>query len=480
MKRYHLNEEEVKCTMIRKNQSIFNTFNMLSDGVLTFLSYILAVEFRFTLLDGRISIHMYNSAFVAVMLVYSAVMVLGYYLLHLYSPQRFSRVGWNNLRILSANAVGALMLMAAMYIVRVIDISRLAVIVFWFLSSMFVIIKHTVLHMLLRHYRARGYNQKHFVLVGNGKLAHQYLEDSRNNPYLGICVDGYVSAVERPELGCCLGSYEQLGEILENHEYDGLIVALEPHETQYMKHVLAAADKEGIDVKLIPFFNEYYPAYPTIDRVGRTKLINLRATPLDSTGNAMIKRAMDIAGSIALILLTSPVMLTVAIGVKLSSPGPVFFVQERIGKDKKPFYMHKFRSMRVDIDHEGWSTDYDPRKTRFGSMIRKYSLDELPQLFDVLIGNMSLVGPRPEIPRFVRQFKEEIPLYLVRQQVRPGMTGWAQIHGLRGDTSIEERVQYDIWYIENWSVLLDIRILFKTAFGGMKNSELIGVKKDAA
>ena len=142
--------------------------------------------------------------------------------------------------------------------------------------------------------------------------------------------------------------------------------------------------------------------------------------------------------------------------------------------------MHKFRSMRVDIDHEGWSTDYDPRKTRFGSMIRKYSLDELPQLFDVLIGNMSLVGPRPEIPRFVRQFKEEIPLYLVRQQVRPGMTGWAQIHGLRGDTSIEERVKYDIWYIENWSVLLDIRILFKTAFGGMKNSELLGAKKDAA
>ena len=166
-------------------------------------------------------------------------------------------------------------------------------------------------------------------------------------------------------------------------------------------------------------------------------------------------------------------MIASLIGVKLSSPGPVFFKQERIGKDKIPFYMLKFRSMRVNAEEAtAWSTNEDPRRTKFGSFIRKYSIDELPQLFNVLKGDMSLIGPRPEIPFYVAQFKETIPLYLVRQQVRPGMTGWAQVNGLRGDTSIEDRVEHDIWYIENWSAGLDIKILFMTVFGGkFKNEE---------
>lgn len=164
-------------------------------------------------------------------------------------------------------------------------------------------------------------------------------------------------------------------------------------------------------------------------------------------------------------------MLLVAIGVKLSGSGSVIFRQERVGRNKKPFTMHKFRSMRDNTAHDAWTVKNDARRTGFGRFIRKYSLDELPKLFDVLVGHMSLVGPRPELPRYVRQFKEDVPLYLVRQQVRPGMTGWAQVHGLRGDTSIEKRVEYDIWYIENWSLGLDIRILLKTAFGGMINNE---------
>ena len=176
-----------------------------------------------------------------------------------------------------------------------------------------------------------------------------------------------------------------------------------------------------------------------------------------------------------LIVLTSPIMLGVAIGVKLSSPGPIIFKQERVGLNKRPFMMYKFRSMRVNAaEDSAWSTNSDPRKTRFGSIIRKFSLDELPQFFNVLKWDMSLVGPRPEIPFHVEHFKEEIPRYLVRQQVRPGLTGWAQINGLRGDTDIAERIRYDIWYIENWTVALDIKILFRTVFGGkMVNDEKI-------
>ena len=269
-----------------------------------------------------------------------------------------------------------------------------------------------------------------------------------------------------------MGSYEDLTEILQSHETDELIVALEPHEVQFMKYVIDCADKEGVRLSLIPFFNEYFPSNVRMEILGNSKLIDMRATPLDSIFSKFVKRAIDIVGSLLGIVLLSPVMITTAVGVKLSSPGPILFKQDRVGINKKPFKMLKFRSMRInDRETTGWSTDSDPRKTRFGSIIRKLSIDELPQLFNVLIGDMSLVGPRPEVPHYVRKFKEDVPLYLLRQQIRPGMTGWAQVNGLRGDTSIEERVKYDIWYIENWSLWLDIKILFKTAFGGMVNSE---------
>jgi len=207
---------------------------MLSDGVATFIAYFIAVELRFSFLNGFASVQMYSGMFIGMMLAYSAAMVLVYYMLHIYTPQRLNQIGSNNLRIILANAVGALALMAAFYIVRIVDVSRLVIVLFYGVSSLLVTCKQTVLHLLLRYYRTKGYNQKHFILVGNGRLAHQYLEDNRNNPDLGICVDGYVSRVQKPDLGVCLGSYEELEKILEEHEYDGLIVALEPHETRFM------------------------------------------------------------------------------------------------------------------------------------------------------------------------------------------------------------------------------------------------------
>ena len=253
------------------------------------------------------------------------------------------------------------------------------------------------------------------------------------------------------------------------------MVALDAAEMHMLTRAFAACDKHGTRITMVPFYNDYLPARPTIDVLGDCKLINIRQTPFDNILNAFIKRAMDVVGSLVLIVLTSPIMLGVAIGVKLSSPGPIIFKQERVGLNKRPFMMYKFRSMRVNAaEDSAWSTNSDPRKTRFGSIIRKFSLDELPQFFNVLKGDMSLVGPRPEIPFHVEHFKEEIPRYLVRQQVRPGLTGWAQINGLRGDTDIAERIRYDIWYIENWTVALDIKILFRTVFGGkMVNDEKI-------
>ena len=460
--------------MIKKNQRIINFLNITSDALLIFAAYFVALYVRFEVLNGHRGLDILATPYLLIAAGISLAIVVVYRILRMYGSYRFKSGGDEILTILLVNGIAALALMAAMYLTRTMEFPRLVMLLFWLFSSLFVIAKRTIGRAILRHYRALGYNQKHVVIVGNGHLVQQYLKDIKAKPQLGITVDGYISGVPRAELGNCLGRYEDLEAILEQHDLDELVVALEPHEVCFMRSVLDAADKEGVHVTLIPFYNDYIPAHPSIDVVGQTKLINLRATPLDNFGWAMLKRLMDIVGSLVLIILTSPIMLIAAIGVKLSSPGPVLFKQERIGLNKKPFRMLKFRSMRVTgTETTGWTTNSDPRKTRFGSFLRKYSIDELPQLFNTLAGDMSLVGPRPEVPFHVRHFKEEIPLYLVRQQVRPGITGWAQVHGLRGDTSIEERVKYDIWYIENWSLWLDIHILWKTVFGGMVNSEKI-------
>ena len=482
--------------MIKKNQRIINFLNIVSDVLLTFFAYYLALYIRFELLHGHTQLKLFSLRYAAIAAGYSLIVVFTYLALRMYGSFRFREPVGEAATILLLNGVTVLCFMAFLYVTRIMDFPRLAVFLFWLLSSAFVIAKRFFGRAFLRHYRKLGYNQKHMLLVGDGPLARQYLADIAANPQIGVSVDGYLrqernrpdavaqlagkdkvfeNAGNTSENVCacpCLGEYAALGRILQQKAYDEVIVALEADEAAQIKPILAAVEKEGVRVSLIPFYSEYIPSRPMINAVGHSRLIDLRSTPLDNIGWAMCKRAMDIIGSLVLIVCTSPIMLIAAIGVRLSSPGPILFRQERIGKDRKPFRMLKFRSMHITgTETTGWSTNSDPRKTRFGSFIRKYSIDELPQLFNTLAGDMSLVGPRPEVPFHVRHFKEEIPLYLVRQQVRPGMTGWAQVHGLRGDTSIEKRVKYDIWYIENWSLWLDIRILLRTAFGGMINRE---------
>ncbi len=457
--------------MRRTNQTIIGFVSAALDVVLTFLAYLLAVELRFRVFSGVVSVSMDSLGAQAVMWGYAALIVLIYAACHLYQPFGNTRLGRDAGVILLVNTLSALVLMALLFTFRLIDISRWTIVIFWGVSTLLVILKRALVARVRQTMRMKEQYLLHVVVVGNGKSAAQYIREIENHPELGIRVEGYVSGKPKEGLGVSLGSYEEIGSILENGNYDEMVVALEPHEISFMPLILSAAEKEGTRVEMIPMYSEYYPTHPTFESVGNTRLVDLRATPLDNIALAAVKRAGDLVGSAVLLVMLSPLMIAIAIGVKLSGPGPVLFRQERVGKNKKPFVMLKFRSMRTDIDHNGWTTDADSRKTRFGSLIRKFSLDELPQLFNVLMGSMSLVGPRPELPVFVARFKEEVPLYLVRQQVRPGMTGWAQVNGLRGDTSIEERVDYDIWYIQNWSLGLDIRILLRTAFGGMKNSE---------
>ena len=306
-------------------------------------------------------------------------------------------------------------------------------------------------------------------------MAASYLDAIGRERELGYFADGYVAetpAVWEYELPY-LGTFEQLEDILDQYKPDEVVSAIEMEDYARTPQLIAACEKTGTKLSIIPFYADYITSNPQFDDIGGIPLLNIRRIALDNWGNAFFKRAIDIVASGLLLIVTSPIMLICALGVKLSSPGPVIFKQERVGRNKENFYMYKFRSMKVnDTQDTAWSSDQDDRKTKFGSFIRKFSLDEFPQFFNVFKGDMSLVGPRPELPFYVDRFKEEVPLYMVKHQVRPGITGWAQVNGLRGDTSIKERIDHDLYYIEHWSLLFDLKILLMTVFGGkFLNSE---------
>jgi Undecaprenyl-phosphate glucose phosphotransferase len=260
--------------------------------------------------------------------------------------------------------------------------------------------------------------------------------------------------------------------ILPENHLDEIAITLGLSEYYRLETIVTLCEKSGVHTKFIPDYNNIIPTKPYTEDILGLPVINIRYVPLTNTFYAAIKRLMDIVGSLLCIVLFSPVMIVFGALVKITSPGPLIYRQERVGLRNKPFMMYKFRSMVVQeesSEKKKWTVRDDPRVTAIGRFMRKTSIDELPQLFNVLKGDMSLVGPRPERPYFVEKFQEEIPRYMIKHQVRPGMTGWAQIHGYRGDTSIRKRIDYDLYYIENWTIGLDIKILFLTVFRGFVN-----------
>ena len=465
--------------MIKQNQRILNILNLLSDVVLTFLAYFVAVEIRFRLLDGIWSVDLLSSEFLQIILAYCFAQLGLLYMLGAYVPQRYRRVRYELFAVIYVNALCMLLMVAWLYIRHIHDVSRAMMACFYCLSTVMICAKHFAVRRFMQYVRSMGFNKRFVILAGDGRLARAYAESILANTKMGYSIIGYIGEKRADTLGPWLGELSQVHEILERHgDIDELVIALSGREQEYLHSLVDAANRFGIRAKIIPLYNDYIPSNPRIDVLGDIKLIDLNASPLDNLVNAAVKRLGDIVLSLLGILIASPLMVAIAIGVKLSSPGPVFFVQERIGRNKKVFPMLKFRSMRVNADSDtAWTTNSDPRKTVFGSFIRKTSMDELPQLFNVLVGQMSLVGPRPEIPYHVEHLQEEVPSYLVRQQVRPGITGWAQIHGYRGNTDMKKRIELDLWYIHNWCVRLDVEILWRTVTGGFMNEETIATGK---
>ena len=456
---------------IEKNK-IFLIVDVLLDAAIIFAMYYLAVTVRLKVFVGTDNADMYGTKTAFVIGIFSFVVAYILYLFNVHMPARLAQWDRGLSIIVITNTISVVVLLGWFFLSHNDDFSRVVIFLFYLFSLVALCAKYAAEQSYIAANWDKLTKTENVLVIGNGNSAKQYIDAVHNMDFSTKEVIGYLGCEKKEIQANCLGRYEDLTKILEEKNPDELVVALESHEIEYMVDILNVAEKEGIAVQMIPFFSQFFPNQVVMERYGNVNLINLRHTPLTNPVNDFIKRAFDLVCSGILILILSPLFVLVAIGVKLSSRGPVFFVQDRVGKDKQPFRMYKFRSMKVNgQENDGWTSHNDPRRTRFGTFIRRYSIDELPQLFNVFIGDMSLVGPRPEIPFYVRQFKETVPLYLVRQQVRPGMTGWAQVNGLRGDTSIEARVKYDIWYIENWSLFLDIKILLLTAFGGFKNNE---------
>ena len=458
--------------MIKENQRVLNLLNVLSDGCLIVLSFALSYLIRFVLFQGDPN-HVGLGYYIKLSLICAPFFLFLYAMFGLYESFRTRRFLNELERLIQVNLLGTGVLIMTLFVLRRVNVSRWTLVLFCAISTVLVASKRFALRRLLHHFRTMGYNQKQVLIVGSGALAQEYVTNISRNVDFGLIPVGYVAQNEAP-FGSLprVGSFGELERVLEQSPIDEVVAALSLEESHQIGDIIRACEKQGVKLSLIPFYAEYMPPHPYIDEVAGMPLINLRRIPLDNIANAAAKRMMDVCGALLLIVLTSPLMLFAAIGTKLSSPGPIIFRQERVGRYKKIFTMYKFRSMRVNSQQDtGWSQNRDPRKTRFGALIRKCSIDELPQFFNVLKGDMSLVGPRPEVPHFVDQFRETIPLYMVKHQVRPGITGWAQVNGLRGDTSIEDRIQHDLFYIENWSLLLDIKILFLTLFKGMMNQE---------
>ena len=394
----------------------------------------------------------------------------------LYKPRR----GHSRIRVIGnlieANLLGIFYFAFLIFIQKENDISRWFYLIFGAFNLIFGLALRYVISKVLRTIRRRGKNLKHVLLVGYSRATEGYIDRIKQNPEWGYWIHGILDdnvVLDTDYKGIkVMGSILDLGQIIEENDYDEIVITLGLSEYEKLESIVNVCEKTGVHTKFVPDYNNMVSTVPYIEDLYGLPVINIRNVPLTNTINLFIKRMMDIVlGFIALVLGLIP-MLIIAIIIKCTSKGPVIFSQVRVGKHGREFKMFKFRSMYLEDpekEKDEWTTKGDKRVTPIGKFIRKTSLDELPQLFNVLGGSMSLVGPRPERPQFVEKFREEVPRYMVKHQVRPGMTGWAQIKGYRGDTSIKKRIEYDLYYIENWSVGLDIKILFLTIFKGFIN-----------
>jgi exopolysaccharide biosynthesis polyprenyl glycosylphosphotransferase len=465
--------------MVHKPLRVLSAIAFLSDAVTVSTAYLLAyyLRFRFEIVPvtkGIAPLGVYLSFLpVALALWVAASAVNG-----LYAPQRRLSRTDEFFSVAKAGSVATLLLIALTFFYRDYSFSRVMLLLFWGASILLASSGRALIVIAVRIRRRRGYNVSPALVVGAGELGQTIARTIAGLPQLGLRVVGFVDDLppappEKPGAPPppLLGRLDDLPDIMRAHRVAQVFFALPREEHLQLERGLALIDKEMVDILVVPDILQFVMLRAGLASLGGIPMINLTETPL-SGWYGPAKRLGDVVFSLLALVLLSPLLLAIAALVKLTSPGPVLYRQERMSLDGTLFTMYKFRSMSPDAEDETgavWAKPADPRRTAVGAFLRRTSLDELPQLLNILRGEMSFVGPRPERPVFVDQFRDKIPRYMLRHRVKCGLTGWAQVNGWRGNTSIEKRIEYDIFYIENLSMTFDVKIVLMTLWNGFVN-----------
>ena len=458
--------------MLRQRSHIWLTLAVIFDAALVAASWMICYIIRFHLgIPYKEAVPPGLGQFVEVLPIVLLCNLIALGIVGLYRPGGTRSRLSGQLQLTKAALLAWLGLLAVLYYYRSSPYSRIMLFIFFFVNPLALTVARWLLGRTLQWLYRRGWGLRHAAIIGVGKLAQQTLRKLQNNPWLGIKVEYFIDEHEERQrqqvLGVpVFGSFSNLIESINNHPVDDVFVAVPGRERDQLDKVLDVLTRLPVTVSVVPDLSGAVTLNSSVGELDGLPVIQLRDTPIQGW-NALAKRAMDIVGSLFLLLVLGPLMLVLAFLVKVTSSGPVLFRQERMGLGGRPLTMLKFRSMQLGAETETgpvWARRDDPRRTRVGAFMRRTSLDELPQLLNVLRGDMSLVGPRPERPHFVQHFVENVPAYMLRHKVKAGITGWAQVNGLRGNTSLGERLQYDLYYINNWSMGFDLWILLLTPF----------------
>lgn len=462
--------------LIKDNQKYFNRLHVVLDALVSVISYIAAWYLRIIVFPQKGAGVLPMETYFSVLYFIIPGHVLIYSVLNLYKSKRYSSAWVEIIDVLKANVISLGVFLGILYLVNQPNFSRSMIIVFYVINVLLMILMRNLVRIVLRSIRRKGYNLKHIVLVGYSRATEEYIDRLTANPQWGYVVKGILDdkiPVDTLYKGVkVLGHIDTLGDVLAENALDEIAITLSLSDYDRLEDIVGQCEKSGVHTKFIPDYNSVIPSRPYTEDLSGLPVINIRRVPLTNTVNWIIKRIVDICGSLLAIIIFSPIMIIASVVIKLQDGGPVIFKQERVGLHNNTFKMYKFRTMiqqKESDEVKAWTVKGDPRVTPFGKFLRRTSLDEVPQFFNILKGDMSLIGPRPERPFFVEQYKEEVPRYMIKHQVRPGLTGWAQVNGYRGDTSIRKRIELDIYYIENWTLGFDIKILIMTVFSGFIN-----------
>ncbi len=460
--------------MLRKQAQVLVTLLFAADVLIVGFCWMLAyyVRFRFMPYPEPVSmpeLRIYLRACLLVMLIAAFCFVYG----KMYTPKRISNYRAEIRSIFSANVALWIILIGITFYYRKHSFSRLHSAYFLFLSISSLLVYRLAARFMLSYLRKKGKNLRRVLVVGSGKTAGNIQRKFMENKGLGFAMVGYVDnrkyreKLELPRLG----GYADLPRVIGSFFVDHVFVALDSNQQSDLQEVNSYLAEQVVDLYIVPDIYHTLNINPEITELDGVPIIALRQSAVGGW-HRVLKRTFDIVVATCCIAAVFPLWLIIPLLIKLTSPGPVFYTQDRMGLDGKKFKMLKFRSMKIDAEKGTgavWATEGDSRRTKLGLLLRKMSLDEIPQLFNVLEGSMSMVGPRPERPVFIEEFKKKIPNYMLRHKMKAGLTGWAQINGWRGNTSLEKRIEYDIYYLTHWSLWFDLKIFAISIFKGFAN-----------